>query len=65
MEQLLKSKNTIKNDQWKCFLNNLIPIFPVLYSFANQTSSLGKTIFNLFEPDQSEKFNISKLMVCC
>lgn len=64
MEQLLKSKNTINTDQWQCFLNNLAPVLPVLYCHANQTSTLGQIIFHLFDPDQSEKFNISKLAVC-
>lgn len=64
MEQLLKSKNIIKNEQWNCFLNNIIPIFPILYCYANKTSTLGQIISNLFDPDQSKKFNISKLTVC-
>lgn len=64
MEQLLKSKNTMNNDQWQCFLNNLAPILPALYSYANQSSTLGQIIFNLFDPDHSEKFNIKKLVVC-
>lgn len=64
MEQLLKSKNTIKNDQWTCFINNLFPVFPILYCCANQTSNFGQTIFNFFDPDQAEKFNNSQLVVC-
>lgn len=64
MEQLLKSKNIIKSEQWMCFINNLVPVFPVLYCYANQTSILGQIIFNLFDPDQAEKFNIPKLVVC-
>ncbi|VVC32288.1 Armadillo-like helical [Cinara cedri] len=62
-EQLLKSKNIINNDQWQCILNNLSPILPVLYCHANQKSTLGQTIFNLFDPDQSGKFNIKKLVL--
>lgn len=64
MEQLLKSKNIIKDEQWNCFLDNLVPIFPILYCYADQTSTIGQIISNLFDPDQSEKLNISKLVVC-
>lgn len=64
MEELLNSKNTIKDDQWKYFLNNLIPIFPVLYCYASQTTTLGQVIFDLFDPDLAEKYNTSKFMVC-
>lgn len=65
MEQLLLSKSRIRKDQWKCLLNHLVPIFPVLYCYADQTSTFGQIVFNLFDPDQAEKFYISKLMVCC
>lgn len=65
MEQLILSKNRIRNDQWKCLLNHLVPIFPVLYCYANHTSTFGQIIFSLFDPDQAEKFHISRLMVCC
>ncbi|CAH1714893.1 unnamed protein product, partial [Aphis gossypii] len=61
IEQIIKSKNIINNNQWKCFLKNLAPIFPVLYCYANQTSTLGQIVLDLFDPDQAEKLNISKL----
>jgi len=57
-------KNIINNNQWKIILNNLAPIFPVLYCYANQTSTLGQIVLDLFDPDQAEKLNISKLVVC-
>lgn len=63
MERLLKSKTTITNDLWDCFLNSLVPIFPVLYCYSDQSSPFGQTVFNLFDPDHAENFNISKLMV--
>lgn len=64
MGQLLTSKDTIKDNQWKCFLNNLAPVFPILYCYANQLSTFGQIILNLFDPDQAEKFSISKIVVC-
>ncbi|XP_022163641.1 uncharacterized protein LOC111029096 isoform X2 [Myzus persicae] len=63
IEQIIKNKNILNNNQWKCFLSNLTPIFPVLYCYANQTSTLGQIVLNLFDPDQAEKFNISKLLL--
>lgn len=64
MELLLKCKNIVKIDQWQTFLGNLVPILPILYCYATQTSTFGQIIFNLFHPDQAEKFNTSNLMVC-
>ncbi|XP_025200463.1 uncharacterized protein LOC112598268 isoform X2 [Melanaphis sacchari] len=61
IEQIIKCKDIINNNQWKYLLNNLTPIFPVLCCYASQISTLGQMILDLFDPDQAEKLNISKL----
>ncbi|XP_015372700.1 PREDICTED: uncharacterized protein LOC107167979 [Diuraphis noxia] len=63
IEQMIKNKNIINDNQWKYFLNNLAPIFPVLYCYANQISTFGQIVLNLFDPDQAKKLNISKLVI--
>ncbi|XP_021941770.1 rotatin isoform X2 [Zootermopsis nevadensis] len=51
---LLKGKFLLPEPAWRSFLERLIPALPLLQCYADKTTSLGRTVVKIFEPETSQ-----------
>lgn len=55
---LLEGKLQLTAPGWSKFLEVLIPVLPLLQCFANSTTSLGKSISKILDPDFSSNMKL-------
>ena len=60
---LLKSKFILTEPAWQQFLECVIPALPLLQCYADQTTSLGRAIVKIFDPETSQSIHLPRAEV--
>ncbi|KAL1501895.1 hypothetical protein ABEB36_007134 [Hypothenemus hampei] len=60
---ILKSKFILGDSLWRIFLEALLPTMPILMCWANNTTSLGRCLVNLADPDTAASLEIPHLIM--
>lgn len=55
---LLEGKFQLTGPGWSKFLEVLVPVLPLLQCLANPSTSLGKSISKIFDPDVSSTIKL-------
>lgn len=63
MIHIIKCKILVTEDIWNRIIVSLIGAFPILLCFCDKSTSMGKSILNMIDPDTAENLLLPKIEV--